>query len=286
VLARRPAPDRHPIPYRSNQDRSRDRAAPGIHPTHDHDHGRSRSTIYAWRVPDPVDRRLAELTSHWGLPPAAPAQLRTILELVATEPSAITAVRDPNAGVKAHVADSLTGLALPELRGAETIADLGAGGGFPGLVLAAALPDAEVTLVESVGKKCDFLRRAADAADLPNVTVVNARAEAWPEGLGRQQVVTARALASLSVLAEYAAPLLALGGALVAYKGRRDPSEEAGGMAAAEILGLEGRDPVRTRPVAGADERHLYLYLKVRPTPDRFPRREGMARKRPLTAST
>ena len=234
---------------------------------------------------DPVAARLDALAEQWALPSAAPAQLRTILDLVAAEPSSITTVRDPADGVDVHVADSLSLLAVDAVRSAARIADLGAGGGFPGLVLAAAVPAAAVALVESVGRKCDFLRRAADAAGLGNVEVVNARAEAWREGLGVHDVVTARALAPLNVLAEYAAPLLREGGMLVAMKARRDPGEEADGAAAAAQLGLEPAAPVPVAPYPTAGSRHLHLYLKVAPTPARFPRREGMARKRPLRAS-
>jgi 16S rRNA (guanine527-N7)-methyltransferase len=235
-----------------------------------------------------VDIRLADLSQLWELPLDAPAKLRALLDLVQAEPTSITTVRDPERGVDLHVADSLAGLAVPALREARSIADLGTGGGFPGLVLAVVRPDARVTLVESVGKKCKFLERAAEALDLPNVEVVNARAEAWHAGLGTQDVVTARALAPLNVIVEYAAPLLVEGGAFVAWKGRRDPSAEADGVAAADIVGLEPADPdpipVETS-IHGADARHLYVYLKVRETPEEFPRREGMARKRPLQAS-
>ncbi|WP_051221539.1 16S rRNA (guanine(527)-N(7))-methyltransferase RsmG [Conexibacter woesei] len=232
-----------------------------------------------------VDKRIAELTTQWALPPEAPQQLREILDAVAAEPTSITTVRDPAQGVDVHVADSLAGLAVPELRGARAIADLGAGGGFPGLVLAVALPDARVTLVESVGKKTDFLRRTADAVGLANVHVVTGRAERWPEGIGAHDVVTARALAPLNILAEYAAPLLREGGRLIAWKARRDPSEVRDGLFAADVLGLEPQPTIAAETFPGADERHLYVYLKVRPTPARFPRREGMARKRPLQPS-
>lgn len=235
-----------------------------------------------------VDLRLEELAQLYALPPEAPATLRALLELVQAEPTSITTVRDPERGVDLHVADSLAGLAVPALQEARTIADLGSGGGFPGLVLAAVLPYTRVTLVESVGKKCKFLQRAADTLGLRNVVVVNARAEAWRDGLDSQEVVTARALAPLNVIVEYAAPLLVEGGAFVAWKGRRDPSAEADGVAAADIVGLEPADsdpiPVETS-IHGADARHLYVYLKVRETPEEFPRREGMARKRPLQAS-
>jgi 16S rRNA (guanine527-N7)-methyltransferase len=234
-----------------------------------------------------VDDRLAQLAELWTLPIGATRQLRALLDLVQAEPTSITTVRDPERGVDLHVADSLAGLAVPALRDAVSVADLGSGGGFPGLALAAALPDTRVTLVESVGKKCKFLERAAEAIGLRNVTVVNARAEAWPEGIGTQDVVTARALAPLNVIVEYAAPLLTDSGTFVAWKGRRDPSAEADGIAAAEIVGLESTDliPVTTS-VHGPDARHLYVYLKVRETPSEFPRREGMARKRPLQALT
>jgi 16S rRNA (guanine527-N7)-methyltransferase len=241
--------------------------------------------LRCWTVSH-VDNRLADLAQLWELGPDAPEKLRRILDLVQAEPTSITTVRDPERGVDLHVADSLAGLAVPALRNARTIADLGTGGGFPGLALAAVLPQAQVTLVESVGKKCKFLRRAADDVGLDNVRIVNARAEAWRDGLGTQDVVTARALAPLNVVVEYAAPLLLDGGAFIAWKGRRDPSAEADGVAAADIVGLEPTDliPVETS-IHGADARHLYVYLKVRDTPPQFPRREGMARKRPLQGS-
>jgi 16S rRNA (guanine527-N7)-methyltransferase len=231
-----------------------------------------------------VDGRLDELAQRWALPAAAPEQLMTILELVQTEPTSITTVRDPERGVDLHISDALAGLSVRALREADAIADLGTGGGFPGLALAAALPQTRITLVESVGKKCNFLRRTADAAGLKNIDVVNARAEAWADGLGSQDVVTARALGPLNVIVEYAAPLLKHGGSFVAWKGKRDPSAEADGEAAADIVGLDATDLVPVESIAG--DRHLYVYSKVRETPPQFPRREGMARKRPLQDST
>jgi 16S rRNA (guanine527-N7)-methyltransferase len=201
---------------------------------------------------------------------------------VATEPASVTAVRDPAQAVEAHVADSLDGLAAEPLRAPAGVADLGSGAGFPGLVLAVARPAATVALVESVGRKAAFLRAAADALELGNVVVVNARAESWPAGLGAHDAVTARALAPLPVLVEYAAPLLRKGGHLVAWKGRRDEGEEADGAAAAAALGLGAPTVVRAAPRPGADERHLHVFAKIAPTPAGYPRREGMARKRPL----
>ena len=212
-------------------------------------------------------------------------RLAALLDLVAIEPAAITAVRDPAEGVDVHVADSLVALDVAAVRAARRIADLGSGGGFPGLALAIALPGARVALVESVGRKCAFLARAAADLGLGNVEVVNARAEAWQQGLGAHDVVLARALAPLAVLVEYAAPLLAPGGLLVAWKGRPESAEEADGAAAAAALGMTAPEAVPVDPFATAHDRFLYLSLKVSPTPGRFPRRPGMARKRPIRAS-
>jgi 16S rRNA (guanine527-N7)-methyltransferase len=236
--------------------------------------------------PAPAPGALERLAERFGLPDRAPAQLERLLDLVASDPLAPTTVRDPAAALDAHVADALVGLELEAVREAGRIADLGSGAGFPGLVLAAALPQAEVALVESSRRKCAFLGRAVAAMGLENVAVVCERAESWSAGLGVHDLVTARALASLNVLVEYAAPLLREGGALVAWKGRRDEREEADGAAAAEQTGLAGAEIRPAEPWDGAQHLHLHLYVKVGSTPDRFPRRPGMASKRPLQRST
>ena len=173
-------------------------------------------------------------------------------------------------------------LDLPEVRAATAIADLGAGAGFPGLPLAIALPAARVSCVESVGRKCAFISRAAEACGATNATAVHARAEEWTAGREACDLVTARALAPLAVVAEYAAPLLVVAGSLVAWRGRRDPDDEAAGARAAAELGMEPGPVVRVEPYPGALHRHLHVIRKVASTPDRFPRRPGMARKRPL----
>jgi 16S rRNA (guanine527-N7)-methyltransferase len=223
---------------------------------------------------------------RFGLAPEATAAIERLLDLLERDEAAPTTVRSRAQALDTHVADSLSGLELDPVRAACRIADIGAGAGFPGLVLAAARPDAQVALVDSVGRKTAWLERAIAAMGLPNAVAVTARAEAWPEGIGAHDLVTARALAPLNVLAEYAAPLLAEGGALVAWKGRRDPQEEADGAAAAARLGLEAREIRRVQPFPQARDRHLHLYLKVGPTPNGYPRRPGMASKRPLRAST
>jgi 16S rRNA (guanine527-N7)-methyltransferase len=225
---------------------------------------------------------LEELGRRFGVPSAGVESLRAILALQAEDPTAPTTVRAPDEATDRHVADSLVALDLTAVRDARRIADLGAGAGWPGLALAAALPDARVALVESAVRHCRYLERAVAAGRIGNAEVVHARAEEWPAGLGAHDLVTVRAVAALPVLCEYAAPLLADGGALVAWKGAVDPAEEAAGTAAAAQLGL---DPVEVRavePYPAAERRTLHVFVKVAPTPARFPRRPGMAVKRPL----
>ena len=232
-------------------------------------------------LPAAAQRRLAELVAQWALPVAATAQFSALLLLLARDPHAPTTVRNPSSGVEAHVADSLTGLLVPELSSAGSIADVGAGAGFPGLALAIARPQAHVALVESSSRKCEFLERAAEVSEVGNATVVPARVEDWRPDVA-YDAVTARAVAPLAVLVEYAAPLLREGGVLVAWKGRRDADEEGAGARAAAIVGLEPGPPLAMPPAPGADHRHLHPFRKVAPTPGRFPRRAGIARKRPL----
>jgi 16S rRNA (guanine527-N7)-methyltransferase len=231
-----------------------------------------------------VERELAALVERYALAPAAAGRLGALLRALAADPHAPTTVRDPPEAVRVHVADSLVALELADVATATRIADLGAGAGFPGLPLAVALPAARVALVESVARKCAFIAAAADAAGLANVEVVAERAESWGAGIGSRDLVTARALAPLSVLAEYAAPLLREGGALVAWKGRRDAQEERDAVAAAAELGLAVEQIRPVDPYPSAEHRHLHVLRKVAPTPERFPRRPGMARKRPLGA--
>ena len=227
---------------------------------------------------------LSALTERHGLPAGSAARLGALLWALDAEPDPHTSIRPGEDAVRLHLADSLSGLEVQELRAAGRIADIGAGAGFPGLALAVALPDAQVDLVESTGRKCAVIERLAAAAELENTRVVHARAEehAAAGGAGAYDAVTARAVASLAVVLEYAAPLLREGGVLMSWKGRRDAGEERAASAAADVLGLELAEVRAVTPFPDARDRHLHVYSKVKPTPERFPRRPGMAAKRPL----
>lgn len=215
--------------------------------------------------------------------------VRRLLDALAAEPDPHTTVSDPEAALEVHIADSLSGLEVPELASARRIADIGAGAGFPGLALAIALPRAQVDLIESSGRKTAVIDRLIQAAELSNARSITARAEDLARvpaqlGGGREayDAVTARAVGPLAVLVEYAAPLLRVDGVLVAWKGVRDEEEEAAGAAASERVGMAVEGVVPVQPFPSSVNRHLHVFRKVSPTPEGFPRRAGMARKRPL----
>jgi 16S rRNA (guanine527-N7)-methyltransferase len=219
------------------------------------------------------------------------AALATVLELLARERASVSSVVDERAW-KVHVADSLTGLEVAELRSASSVADVGAGAGFPGLALAVALPGARIDLVESIGRKCEFMERAIAAAGIGNARVLNLRAEdlasagaggeaAASYGRESYDVVTARAVGRLSTLAELASPLLKPNGVLVAWKGKRDEEEETQLSRAAEELAMRPESILDVGDRAGSQHRHLHVIRKTAETPPNLPRKPGLAKKRP-----
>ena len=218
--------------------------------------------------------------------PAARTLIEAHLRLLLVWNGAInlTAITDPAAIARLHVADSLA--ALPLLRGLPqaTVLDLGSGGGFPGLALAAVLPAARFTLVESVGKKAAFLATSSAALGFgPRVHVVAARAEALAPGAW--DVVTARAVGSLAELIELALPLLAPGGHLLAWK-RGDLGEElaAGGRAAATLGGSRPAfhlHPPRLAAATGMVGHGIVVVRKDAPTPAGYPRDRAARGRRP-----
>jgi 16S rRNA (guanine527-N7)-methyltransferase len=218
----------------------------------------------------------------------ARAALEKVLGLLRAERASVSSVTEPQRAWQVHVADSLTGLEVGDLAGAAAIADLGSGAGFPGLVIAAALPESRVDLIESVGRKCDFLRRATAVGGIENARVIEARSEQWaasppPDG-GREayDAVAARAVGRLSTLAELATPLLRDGGVLVAWKGRRNAEEEAELAAASQRLAMRPEQILDVGGAAGSRHRHLHVLRKSGSTPEGLPRRPGIAKKRPF----
>jgi 16S rRNA (guanine527-N7)-methyltransferase len=193
-----------------------------------------------------------------------PDLLERWLEAVVATPG-LTGLTDPADARRVLLEDALRGLDL--VRGWDgAIVDVGSGGGTPGIPVAASLPDREVTLLEAERRKCDFLRRWEP--ELPNLRVVWGRAEEQP--LDSYGVALAKALAHPPVAAEWCLPLVRPGGAAILWVG---PTADAGGVArVAELLAAEPLDAP-----AG-----FLVLRKLGPTPPGFPRRPGLAKKRPL----
>ena len=202
----------------------------------------------------------------------------------------LTAVRSPNGIEQRHFLECLAlgRLLLDEglfgLARDDIVLDIGSGAGFPGLPIKIALPMLHIDLLEPIGKRCRFLRETCDVLGLTGVRVLEGRAEAFArsaEHRGAYDLVLARAVSPLPILIEYALPFLRLGGCLAAPKGSAASAEIAASPAALKDLGGEIKAVRPFVPPYGLHQT-LVVIEKTGPTPERFPRKPGIARKRPL----
>jgi 16S rRNA (guanine527-N7)-methyltransferase len=197
----------------------------------------------------------------------------------------LSAIREPVDIAREHVLDSLSALALLRARRFDAFIDLGSGGGFPGLPLALALPARRALLVDSVGKKARFLEAAVGAVGADaRVRVAATRGESLAADRREREswpAVLARAVAPLAELAELAFPLLARGGALVAWKRLPLADELAAARPALAALG-GGPLEIVASGVAGLEDHVLVVATKIRATPAGFPRPPAERRRRPL----
>lgn len=202
----------------------------------------------------------------------------------------LTADVDPVRLWQAHIEDALQAAAIIEDRfgrpdGTTKILDIGSGAGIPGIVWAALWPEAKMTLLEAKQKKCGFLADVIEALDLGNVAVITGRAESVGHGPDHREAydfVVARAVASMATLAEWTLPFVRVGGRLVAIKGA-DMADELD--AAAEALKTLGAtEPPELVPYVRADGKNCTLVIckKTASTEAKYPRRAGMAKKRPI----
>ena len=184
-----------------------------------------------------------------------------------------------------HIADSLKPLAFAPVKLTGLWTDVGTGAGFPGLPIAIAHPGIRMTLLDAQKKRCDFLSETIGALDLKNCEVVCARAEEFartPSARGRYDAAVTRAVAGTNVLAEYLLPLLRRGGAALCWKGPKGEEELPDGNAAALMMG--GGEWQALEVPGFPEKRLLLLCLKTGETPDKYPRRNGVPAKRPITA--
>ena len=202
----------------------------------------------------------------------------------------LTAVDDEQGIAMKHFIDSLT--LCPYIRAEEEraggktirIADVGTGAGFPGLPLKISMPELDVTLMDSLAKRLNFLGEVVERLDLKKVSLVHTRAEDGGRDKRYREkydVVTARAVARLPVLAEYCLPFVKVGGVFLAMKGHAEEEVADAAKAIATLGGTIEKSDTFTLP--GTDmERTIVVIRKVRPTPPKYPRKAGTPAKEPL----
>lgn len=198
----------------------------------------------------------------------------------------LTSITEPAEIHIKHFLDSLTILKLIQNKSSSSLIDIGTGAGFPGIPLKIMLPDLSLTLVESSQKKVEFCKVAVEELHLTNTKVITARAE----DLGKERNhrehydwAIARAVAELSVLAEYLLPLVRIGGKALAMKGSSASSEIQKAERAIEVLGAEISEVVDLELPNDFGQRTLVVMKKIAPTPGAYPRRAGIPSKKPIS---
>ncbi|MBR4395435.1 MAG: 16S rRNA (guanine(527)-N(7))-methyltransferase RsmG [Eubacteriaceae bacterium] len=192
----------------------------------------------------------------------------------------LTSVIEPKQFVETHIIDSLT--PLPFIPESASVMDVGTGAGFPGIILKIAREDISLTLLDSTGKKLDFIREASSALAIDVAEFVHRRAEEAshePEYREKYDITIARAVAVLPVLCEYCLPFVKLGGSFIAMKGRDISAETASAEKTISVLGAGKPGIERLILPYSASERNLIIYPKEHPTPGKYPRANAVLRK-------
>ena len=191
----------------------------------------------------------------------------------------LTAITEPEAVAKLHLLDSLTVLAAADLRGKRLI-DIGCGAGFPGVPLAIACPEAEITLLDSLGKRMNWLEQVLPRLGIRAECVTARAEEAVSDRRECYDYATSRAVARLNILLELTVPYVKVGGAVLAMKGAAAKEELAECGGAIRKLGLKLED-VKEFPIDGASHSVIVL-RKTAPTPKQYPRRYARIKQAPL----
>lgn len=198
----------------------------------------------------------------------------------------LTSITEREQVIVKHFLDSLSIVPiLQPLASNIRLIDIGTGAGFPGIPLKIALPDLRLTLLETTGKKVEFLKHIITRLPLRNAMAIQARAEDLahqPDHREQYDVAVARAVANLATLAEYALPFVRVGGWFIAQKGVAVDEELTQAKRALVELGGRVREIVPVQ-LPGLEQRHLIVVEKVSATPAKYPRRAGIPERKPLT---
>lgn len=194
----------------------------------------------------------------------------------------LTAITDPEEVRIKHFEDSLS-LLEPIRLTTQSLIDIGAGAGFPGIPLKIKCPQIQLTLVEATRKKVDFLRYIIEKLGLKDIEVIWGRAEEISKDKReRYDIAVSRAVANLNILSELCLPFVKVGGYFIAYKGEKIEAEVKESENAIKLLGGKLKE-IKNVQLPNSDiVRSLVIIEKISPTPEKYPRRPGMANKRPL----
>ena len=231
-----------------------------------------------------MERILQQGLETWGLPTDAIPRLQEFSRLLLEKNRVmnLTAITDPADVARLHFLDCASLLTIADFRG-KNVVDVGTGAGFPGMPLRLLEPDFDLTLLDSLGKRVDFLQETAQAMDLKRTQCVHARAEEFArQHREKFDIATSRAVAQLNILCELALPLVKVGGQFLAMKSSHTGEEIASAEKAIALLG--GRiGAVRDYTIPGSDVVHRVVVIdKVSPTPKKYPRRFAQIKKQPL----
>lgn len=192
----------------------------------------------------------------------------------------LTAITEEEEFEKKHFLDSL--LPFREFNGAQSVADIGSGAGFPAIPLAIVMPSVKFTLVDSLNKRVTFLNDVIEKLRLENCAAIHSRAEDLAKtGREKFDVVTARAVAALNILLEYTSPLCKVGGSVIAYKGASAEEEICAARNAASVLGLK-LEKTCDFVLPSGEARVVPVYKKVRPCDKKYPRGGNKPRTNPI----
>ena len=215
------------------------------------------------------------------------AQFKTYFELLVewNEKMNLTAITDLEGVYLKHFYDSISASFYFDFTKVTTVCDVGAGAGFPSIPIKICFPHLHVTIVDSLNKRITFLNHLSEQLKLEHVNFVHARAEEFGQNAKyREQfdVVTARAVARLSVLSELCVPLAKNGGYFVALKAAAGPDELKDAKKAIATLGVELKEEFSFLLPVEESERTLYVFDKVKNTPKKYPRKPGVPNKTPI----
>ncbi|MCU0552567.1 MAG: 16S rRNA (guanine(527)-N(7))-methyltransferase RsmG [Leptolyngbya sp. Prado105] len=230
---------------------------------------------------------LWQSTMNWCPSETVRSRFQTFYELIlqGNQQHNLTRITEPTDFWEKHLWDSLRGVFPKVTQSNLSAIDIGTGAGFPGIPMAIARPDWEITLLDSTRKKVKFLQDTTKALSLSNVRSIVDRVEQVGRAKGHREIynlATIRAVASASVCAEYALPLLKMGGLAVLYRGQWTDDEATALEQAVTQLGGKVEDCDRFETPLTHGIRHCLYLRKIEPTPIEFPRAIGIPTQAPL----